>query len=76
MLKNRELVIKLNKINPEGEPTTERRLDVAIFEDKVAILDVVTRKTLKTMLIGVCGYVVLDTLRQILVSKTTNIPIP
>jgi len=73
MLKNREVTVRMKKATPDGEDET--RMNIALWEDKLALADLVARKVLKTVFIGVCGYVVLDTFRQVLIVRNMNPPI-
>jgi len=71
MFKDREVVVRMKKANADDQD--EARLDIALWEDKIAIADLVARKLIRTIFVGVCGFVVLDTCRQVLIAKNTNI---
>lgn len=68
---NRELRIRLNK----ADDNNEMRNDIAIFEDRVAIMHTVFKDVAKSAFVGVCVYVVLDTFRQVLIARNTSIQV-
>jgi hypothetical protein len=73
-MSNREIAIRLRKAKPKTgeEEELEIRKEKAIFEDKVELFRKVGKDLLRTALIGICVYVVLDTSRQVVVNKTTS----
>lgn len=71
MFKNREFVIRMNKAN-EGKED-EPLIDEKVFEDRAAVTHAVIKDIIKTVIIGLCTYVVFDTGRQVLIAKNTDI---
>lgn len=70
MLENRELSIRLNR-KDEGNkaiPSSE----ISIFEDKVVLLDKVIKDSVQSIFAGVCLFVVLDTVRKVVISKNSR----
>lgn len=72
MLKGRKLILTVEK-DEEGVPM-ERGND-KIFEDRMALSHKVIRDVVKTIFRGVCTYVVLDTFRQVLIARNTNVQV-
>lgn len=70
MFKNREIRVRLHKTDPEA--TEDIRAERVILEDKIALVHRAVKDIVKTVVVGVAAYVVLDTARQIAVDKTTN----
>ena len=67
MLENRELSIRVNRKDQGSRPAPAS--EIAIFEDKVVLVDKVLKDTVQTIFAGFCLYVAADTIRQILVAK-------
>lgn len=72
MTNGRKLTLRFEK-DDEDEPI-ERGND-KIFEDRLALSHKVIKDVVKTIFKGVCVYVVLDTFRQVLIAKNTNIEV-
>lgn len=71
MFKNREFVIRINKANEGNED--EPLIDEKLFEERAAVTHTVIKDLIKTVVIGLCTYVVFDTGRQVLIAKSTDI---
>lgn len=72
MPKGREFVIRMNR--PDRDEQFEPGND-KIFEDRLALSHKVIKDIVKTIFKGVCTYVVLDTFRQVLIARNTNIEV-
>jgi hypothetical protein len=70
MFKNRQLTVKLNKVNEDETSMTIS--NGKTFEEKTAIIKQTLEGLGKKMFIGVCVYVVLDTHRQVAIVKANN----
>lgn len=68
MFKNRKVTVRVEKATPKDPD--EVRMDIALWEDRIALADLVARKVIRTVFVGVCGYVVLDTCRQVLIANS------
>ncbi len=73
MFKNREFTVRMNKAdrNKDTNVTCDELTD---FDEKVAAAMILTKTAARYIAVGVCGYVVLDTYRQVLIARNTNIP--
>jgi hypothetical protein len=72
MAGNREFVIRTRRA---GEVNETERMDDTIFEDRVALTHKALRDVVKTIFGGVFIYVVLDTFRQVLIARNTDIQV-
>ena len=67
----RELRIRLNKADDNtDEPGNDK-----VFEDRVAIMHTVAKDVVKSIFVGICAFVVLDTFRQVLIARNTDIQV-
>lgn len=71
MFKDREFVVRMNKAD-KGTEAEDPRNDV-IFEDRVSLTHAIIKDTVKKVFVVICVYVVLDTARQVLVARNTDI---
>jgi len=70
MLGNREVSIRINKASTGNDADVSH--DEAIFEDRVAFVHTIVTDTIKNVFVGVCVYVALDTVRQVLIARNTK----
>jgi hypothetical protein len=70
MPKGREFVLRVN--NPDRDINDER-VDEKVFEDRVSRIHTLIMDSAQKAFVGVCIYVVLDTIRQVLVARNTSI---
>jgi hypothetical protein len=63
---NRQITVGIAKKEP-----LERDGSVISFEDKVMIVDTAVNRSIRKIIIGVCAYVALDTIRKVIVNKTS-----
>jgi hypothetical protein len=68
----REYVLRTRRA---GEETNTERLNDKVFEDRVALSHTVVKDVVKTIFGGVFVYVLLDTVRQVLIARNTNIQV-
>ncbi len=73
MFHNRELSIRMRKPG-RTKDTNETTEETIGFDVKVAEATAFAKTILKYIAVGVAGYVVLDTYRQVLIAKNTNRP--
>lgn len=69
MFKNREFSLRVNKI-ADHKNTDET--ETKVLEDRVALAHTVVKDLVKTIFIGVCAFVVLDTARQVAIARNTQ----
>ncbi len=74
MFHNRELSIRMRKPNRTKDNNKETPEETIGFDVKVAEATVFVKTVLRYIAVGVAGYVVLDTYRQVLIAKNTNRP--
>ena len=70
MLENREVTFRLNKKDQgkgQGSPGMNPS-DNKAFEDKVIFLEKMGERIAKRVIIGVCAYVLVDTVRKVVVT--------
>jgi hypothetical protein len=58
-----------------GEETPTERVDDKVFEDRVARTHTAVKDIVKTIFGGVFIFVVLDTVRQVLIARNTDIQV-
>jgi hypothetical protein len=56
--------------NQKDQSNGGGKADIRVFEDKVVLVEKIFQRTAKQIILGVCAYVVLDTLRQVVVQQT------
>lgn len=66
-----EIVIRTNRANKGGETD----MDEKAFEDRLSLTHDVVKDVVKTIFGGIFAYVVLDTFRQVLIARNTNIQV-
>lgn len=69
MFKNRALQVRM--VKPNEDPKTEH-VDTLNFEAEANIIADAFKHSVKTVSLAVCGFVVLDTIRQVLVTKASK----
>jgi hypothetical protein len=70
LLENRKLSITVDRKEANSQPPSSNEMHV--FEDKVVFIEKIVKDTIKTIFVGVCAYVVLDTARQMMVAKASQ----
>lgn len=70
MFERRELTLTVSPT--EARDADELRNELRNFEDRVALVHKVAKDLIKTVFIGVCSYVVLDTFRKVRVARNTK----
>lgn len=68
MFRNRELTVQMTKKrDTEDEPTDDRA-----FGDRAGAILYVTERLATRVFVGVCAYLVLDTVRQVTIEKSKH----
>lgn len=70
MFKNKAVQVSVVKTNEN--PNKEHVVDMLDFEAEATIIADAVKHSVKTIVLGVCGFVVLDTIRQVLVTKASK----
>lgn len=69
MFRDRELVVKMNKTN---KVKNETNAPDDAFEENLVMTQIVVKDVLKSVFLGICAYVLLDTFRQVVVTRAGN----